>query len=270
MAMTGKRDKDSSLANRRGVQAIDVGMSILEVLAASTEALPLKRISEQVGMAPSNVHRYLASFVRAGLLRQDPASSRYDLGRLAIRVGLSALGRIDILELAKPELQRLSEEYGLLGIATVFGDHGPTVVRIQQCNPAVILTLSLGSALPLLRSPSGQVFLAYMPEAATRHMVDRELIQGARYPLSSSTPKTFAEARRAAERIREAGYAINDVDVSPGLRSIACPVLDLQNELVAVLSLTGPDGGLGDGHPALADLKAVCQRLSEEAGHRGR
>jgi len=268
--MAGRRDKEESLANRRGVQAIDVGMSILEVLAGSTQAMPLKMISEAVGMAPSNVHRYLASFVRAGLLRQDPESSRYDLGRLAMRVGLAALVRIDILELAKPELKRLSEENGMLGIASVFGDQGATVVRIQQCSPAVILTLSLGSVLPLLRSPSGQVFLAYLPEDATRHMVDRELIQGVRYPLAPSTPKTFAEARRAAEHIREAGYAMNDVDVSPGLRSIACPVLDLQDNLVAVLSLTGADPTLGPDHPALADLVAVCRRLSEEAGHRPR
>ncbi len=274
--MAGKREKvskhdsDSSFANRRGVQSIDVGMSILEVLAASSEALPLKRISEAVDMAPSNVHRYLASFVRAGLLRQDPATSRYDLGRLAMRVGLSALARIDILELARPELLRLSETYGLLTVATVFGDHGPTVVRMQQCNPAVIMTLSLGSVLPLLRSPSGQICLAYMPEDATRHIVERELVQGARYPLASSTPKTFAEARRVAQEVRKTGYAMNDVDVSPGLRSVACPVLNLQNELVVVLSLTGPDPTLGADHPALADLISVCRRLSEEAGFRER
>ncbi|PZU51233.1 MAG: IclR family transcriptional regulator [Sphingomonas sp.] len=266
--MAAKAGKDTRLANRRGVQSIDIGMRILEALAASDEALPLKAISESVGMASSNVHRYLASFVRAGLLRQDPDSSRYDLGRLALRIGLAALSRIDILEMAKPELKRLAHDSGLLGIASVFGDQGPTIVRLQQSSPPVILTLALGTVLPLLRSPSGLVFLAYMPEETTREMVERELVQGSRYMLTPSTPRTPEEVARTAANIRKAGFAINDVDVSPGLRAIACPILDLQANVVAVLSLTGPDPTLGPDHPALHDLAAVCRRLSEEAGYR--
>ena len=93
---------------RRGVQSIDIGMRILSILAASREPLPLKKISEEVGMAPSNVHRYLASFISSGLLRQDAGTSRYDLGRLALRVGLSALSRVDILEMVGPEFKRIS------------------------------------------------------------------------------------------------------------------------------------------------------------------
>lgn len=266
--MAGKVRKNSSLENRRGVQSIDVGMRILEVLAASDEALPLKTISDEVGMAASNVHRYLASFIRAGLLRQDPASSHYDLGRLALRIGLSALSRIDILELAKPELKRLAHDSGLLGIASVYGDQGPTVVHIQQPNPSVILTLGLGSVLPLLRSPSGLVFLAYLPEETTRSLVERELLYSSRYAISSSTPRSFTDARRVAKDVRSAGFAINTVDISPGLRAVACPVLDLQRNIVAVLSLTGPDLALGPDHPALLDLVSVCRRLSEEAGYR--
>lgn len=266
--MAGKVRKNSDLESRRGVQSIDVGMRILEVLAASDEALPLKTISDAVGMAASNVHRYLASFIRAGLLRQDPATTRYDLGRLALRIGLSALSRIDILELAKPELKRIAHDSGLLGIASVFGDQGPTVVHIQQPNPSVILTLALGSILPLLRSPSGLVFLAYLPEETTRSLVERELLYGSRYTISASTPKSFVEVRRAAADVRSAGFASNNVDISPGLRAVACPVLDLQKNIVAVLSLTGPDSALGPEHPALQDLIAVCRRLSEEAGYR--
>jgi DNA-binding IclR family transcriptional regulator len=260
-------DGKPSPVERRGVQSIDIGMRILSILAASNEPLPLKKISAEVGMAPSNVHRYLASFISSGLLRQDADTSRYDLGQLALRVGLSALSRINILEMARPEMKRISRESGFMALATVLGDQGPVVVRLQQPTPPIILSISLGTTLPLLRSPSGLVFLAYQPEEATLHLVDRELRLGAQYALASGTPKNIAEVRQTAARTRDAGYAMNDVDISPGLRAIGCPIFDLQGEIIAAISLVGPDPTLGPDHPVLQDLVAVCQQLSEEAGY---
>lgn len=256
-----------SPGERRGVQSIDIGMRILSILAASSEPLPLKVISESVGMAPSNVHRYLASFISAGLLRQDPGTSRYDLGHLALRVGLSALSRIDVLEMVGPELKRMAVESGFMALATVFGDQGPVVVRLQQPTPPIILSVSLGTTLPLLRSPSGHVFLAYQEEEAMRHIIDRELRLGAHYALAAGTPKNIKEVRETAAKVRENGYAINDVDISPGLRAIGCPILNLQGDIIAAISLVGPDPTLGKGHPILDELKSVCKRLSEEAGY---
>lgn len=264
--MAAKAGRKGSVSARRGVKSIDVGMRILEVLASAHEPLPLKTISEGVGMAPSNVHRYLASFMRFGLLRQDEETLRYDLGKLAMRVGLSALARLDVLELARPELQRLARDSGLIALASVFGNQGPTVVRLQQPSPPVFVPLALGSVLPLLRSPTGLVFLSYLPPEMTKPIVDRELVQNKRYSLAASTPKSIAEVKRVIAQIQKAGYAINDVDVSPGLRAVACPILNLQHEVAAVLSLTGPDSTIAPGHPVVEELVATCARLSEEAG----
>jgi len=265
--MAPKTGRKGGVSARRGVKSIDVGMRILEVLASAHQPLTLKAISEGVGMAPSNVHRYLASFMRFGLLRQDPDTLRYDLGKLAMRVGLSALARLDVLELARPELQQLAHDSGLIAVISVFGDQGPTVVRLQQPSPPIFLPMALGSVLPLLRSPTGLVFLSFLPAEMTKHIVDRELIQNKRYSLAASTPKNPAEVKRVTTQIQKEGYAINDVDVSPGLRAVAAPILNLQGEVAAVISLTGPDASIGPGHPAVEALRATCARLSDEAGH---
>jgi DNA-binding IclR family transcriptional regulator len=267
--MIAKKGKKAAQPERRGVQSIDVGLRILQVLAAHDSALPLKVISEQVDMAPSNVHRYLASFVRAGLLRQDPDTSRYDLGRLALQIGMSALSRLDIMELAPRELKKIAAEFGLLGVVVIFGDQGPTIVRFQQCSPPITISLGLGSIIPTLRSASGQLFVAFLPDEITRHVVEREFRSNVSYVLSSSTPRTSAEVRRLAERIRKQFYSVVEVDVSPGIRAIASPVLNAQGEATATLSLLGPDSRLGASHPALQALMHACGQLSREAGYRG-
>ena len=61
---------------RRGIQSIDTGIRLLEVLEHADGPLALKDLSSRADLDPSSAHRYLASFVRCGLVRQD-SGSRY-------------------------------------------------------------------------------------------------------------------------------------------------------------------------------------------------
>jgi len=79
---------------RRGIQSVDTGIRLLEVLEKVDGPLSLKELSAKADMDPSGAHRYLASFVRCGLVVQS-ADSRYDFGPLALRVGLAAMRRMD-------------------------------------------------------------------------------------------------------------------------------------------------------------------------------
>ena len=81
---------------RRGIQSVDTGIRLLEVLERADGPLALKDLSAQAELDPSSAHRYLASFVRSGLVRQD-ADSRYDFGPLALHIGLAAIRRIEKL-----------------------------------------------------------------------------------------------------------------------------------------------------------------------------
>ena len=131
------------------------------------------------------------------------------------RSDFSALSRLDIMELAPRELKRLVADHALLGVIVVFADHGPTIVRLQQCSPPVIISLGLGSTIPTLRSASGQVFVAFLPDEITRHVVERELKLNVGFDLAASTPRTAAEVRKSAEKVRAQFYAAVAVDVSP-------------------------------------------------------
>ena len=55
----------------RGIQSIDTGIRLLEVLERADGPLALKELSANADMDPSGAHRYLASFVRCGLVIQS-------------------------------------------------------------------------------------------------------------------------------------------------------------------------------------------------------
>ena len=60
-------------------------------MANAPTALTLKALAQATDIPASQVHRYLASFVRAGYVRQDSDARDYELGEAALKLGLSAL-----------------------------------------------------------------------------------------------------------------------------------------------------------------------------------
>src|SRR5262245_41247247 len=77
--------------NRRGVKAVEVASRLLDHLAGAQTTVAVRELAAAGRMSPGKVHRYLASFVEAGLARQDTGTRRYSLGPLAMRLGLAAL-----------------------------------------------------------------------------------------------------------------------------------------------------------------------------------
>ena len=93
----------SKKRKRRGIQSVDTGIRLLEAMEKAEGPLALKELSARADMDPSSAHRYLASFARCGLVRQQP-DSRYDFGPLALRVGLAAVRRLDPVQLIEQAL----------------------------------------------------------------------------------------------------------------------------------------------------------------------
>src|SRR3954471_21526346 len=168
----------------RGIQSIDTGIRLLEVMEKADGALALKELAAGADMDPSSAHRYLASFVRCGLVRQD-SDSRYDFGPLALHIGLAAVRRLDPVQLTERALPDLVKETGFTALLCVWSNRGPTVVHWQRSPTPLVTNLSLGSVLPVARSATGTIFVAFLPQTMTaeilaseakRESVDREAL----------------------------------------------------------------------------------------------
>lgn len=244
---------------RRGIQSIDTGIRLLEVLEKADGPLALKELSAKADMDPSRAHRYLASFVRCGLVRQDP-DTRYDFGPLALHIGLAAVRRLDPVQITERALPSLVAETGYTALLSVWSNRGPTVVHWQRGPTPFVTNLALGSVLPVSRSATGAVFVAFLPQTvsaealsleARREDVDRE---------------AFA---RVVERARKTRLAFVDNTVIPGLAAVSSPVLQWNGQAAAAVTLIGPDPELARAsHPAAGALRRLCDRLSKDFGAR--
>jgi DNA-binding IclR family transcriptional regulator len=244
---------------RRGIQSIDTGIRLLEAIERADGPLALKALSAAAGMDPSSAHRYLASFVRSGLVTQL-GDSRYDVGPLALRLGLAAMQRSEPIQAAEHALPSLVAQTGCTALVAVWSNRGPTIVHWQRTRN-LVTSLNLGSVLPAARSSMGRMLIAFLPDGVTAEVLAHE----------ARREKTDREwLARELERARKSRLAYADKTVIPGLYAAASVVLGWDGEAAAAIGLIGPDADLArPNNPAALALRSVCDGLSREAGAPG-
>jgi len=213
----------------RRIGAIEVGFRLVRVLASADGPLPLKELSERAGMPPSKAYAYVASFVHEGLLAQDPVTGRYGLGPFAMSLGVAALRQSDLLEVARRQAGALSEATTCSVLLATWGNRGPAIVYRVDGKRRGPTSVRVGYVLPLWRSASGRVFLAYLSERETASLLHEE------EPLLAP-----AEVAAEVEHIRANGFATTGDNDTEEFAGIAAPVLDHDGALVAALTLSRP------------------------------
>ena len=252
-------------AARAGIQAIDVGMQVLQVFRGRHRALPLHEIAVAVGASPSLMHRYLVSLCRAKMVEQEPGSGNYRLGPLALHLGLQRLAAMDPLGVVEPLLRDLVALVDTTSTLAVWGDGGPIVIRWEESSHLIGVKLRIGAALPLLTTATGQVFAAWRPAAGIEPLLAAEAAAARRTGLG---PGKLAEVRALLDGVRRQGYARVDGSTSPAICGVSAPIFDHAGALVLALSSLGHQGQIDTG-PDSALVKALCATAAEASQRLG-
>lgn len=268
--MQDDSDLESERSGRkpRGIQSILIGFRILDCLAQAETPLGLKELGLAVGMPSSKLRFYLVSFLELGLVIQHGDYGRYELGPAALKLGLSALEKIDVVRLVGRELPALAEQLGYTVSLSVWGSHGPTMVDRVDGRHRTVLEIRVGSVLPLLTSATGLAYAAFMPKSTTAGMLRKEMHDRHGWEETLLPDK---ELPPLLESIRMHRFARASGTLLAGFTAIASPVLDRAGLPVAVLSMVGAIGKMSDEivHEPAQTLLEVTARLSRQIGWRG-
>jgi DNA-binding IclR family transcriptional regulator len=215
-------------------------------------------------MPPSKIHRYLSSFLKAGLIQQTGRSGRYFLGPAALQLGLAAIGRHDFVNSGADGLDELSAETDMTALLCVWGSAGATVVRWERAPAPTVTSLGLGTTLPLLTSATGHAFLAWAPPAMVEAACETELRRLKKSPTFTADFDFSREGvRQLIAKTKAQGYASVDGRFIPGLVAIAAPILDWQHQAQAVVTLIGTDpASINPDAPEVTQLVTFCNERS--------
>ncbi|WP_150589027.1 IclR family transcriptional regulator [Pandoraea eparura] len=261
---------DAGKSPRRGIQSIEIGFAILEVLRMAAGPIPLRTIAARCEMPVANVHNYLVSFQNVGVVVQEPDTGFYGLGQYAIKLGTAALQQFDVHKVARPAMAELGALTGLSVFLGVWGNKGPTIVyRVECAQRPSLWELRVGSVLPLLTSALGRNFLAHLPQHVTAAMVKEELAQQKRSTdfHGTNVPKTLTQVYALAAHTRENGFSFCH-GFLPGVTTMSAPVFDQFGNIIAAVTIMGPMTELVDdpNSEAARLLKKCSISVSNAAG----
>lgn len=257
---------------RRSIQSVEVGFPLLAALVDAARPLTLRDLSAAAGMTSAKAHPYLVSFVRVGLVQQDPVTGHYELGPFALQMGLVSLQRLDPVRVALPEVTRLQAQIGhTVGLA-VLGSHGPTMIHIAEASYPVHVNMRKGTVMSMLHTATGQVFAAWLPPKVAEHYIAREEGDAAVLVSQAPAPKASLETLQARlADIRVHGMARALGNPLPGVDALSVPVFDHTGAIVLAITALGPNGLFDvtwDGAIA-RPLQACAREISHRLGHRG-
>jgi DNA-binding IclR family transcriptional regulator len=217
----------------RGIQSIEIGMQVLNALAASTGPLHLRDVAKASKTSASKAYRYLVSLSEAGLVRQDPDTAQYDLGPFCCDIGLSVLKRIDGIEVVTDALAAVVNEIHRDVHATVWTDSGPMVIRWLEGSPGVAIKVRSGAVLPVLTTATGRVWATYLPSQTTKPMIDSELTS-LEHTESSSREDLLQRYRDRIDAVRQFGLARSQGERRTGIDALCGPIHGAQGIAFAV------------------------------------
>ena len=252
---------------RGGVQSIGRAFAILEQVARHRNGISLAELSKSVGLHNSTTFHLVQTMVALGYIRQVRENKRYRIGRPLFTLAASALDEIEMVSLATPILEALSQETGECGHFAVRVGNAAVVVARTSGPGAFQLADRVGVSRPLHCTALGKVLLAALSPEQFERLVER-------VALISHTPKSITNAealRRELEDVRQTGYALDDGEFDPEVRCVAVPVREFTGSVVGALGISGPIWRLSVQtlRARSAIVQAAAEKLSAEFGAGG-
>lgn len=224
--------------SRRGIQSIEIGSTLLLQMARHVRPIALKDLSKASGMTAGKAHPYMVSFLKVGFVTQNDAG-HYELGPLALQLGLTRLQRMDPVKEASQLIEALANETGQSVALAVWGNLGPTIVRLEEPVQPLHVNLRTGTVMSLANTATGTLFAAYMPSKVVERLLSDEVARqgsgtGAQLPLAQDAVEAVLVEIRKHGLSRALGNPI------PGIDALCAPVFDSTGHLVLGILVMGP------------------------------
>jgi IclR family transcriptional regulator, pca regulon regulatory protein len=222
--------------NRYFIEALGRGLQVLEAFSEEDHSLTLTEISDAVALNKSTTFRFVYTLENLGYLERDPETKRYRPGLKVLRLGFVALNSLELAQIARPFLKALSKRCGETTNMTVRDGDQIVYVARNKTQQVISVNLQLGSRLPVHCTSMGKALLVDFSREELR-----QLLGEGPYPvMGPNTITTLNGLATELEQVRRRGYAINDEELTAGLRSVAAPVRARQSQVVAAINISIP------------------------------
>ncbi|MCY3786957.1 MAG: IclR family transcriptional regulator [bacterium] len=218
------------------------GLDVLEALSTQPAPVGVSDLARLIDADKGNVHRLLAALERRGYVGRNDETKTYTLAAGVVQLAGGLLRNMDLVTQARPlmrDLVNLTGESVHLAARTVTG--GVYIARERLARRVTVET-EIGSPVVVHATSTGKALYCRAGEAELRELLGSEEFEAFTQHTITSVEGLLDDLRRTAER----GYALDDEELSIGVRCVAAPVVDISGQVLSSIGLSGPASRLDE------------------------
>lgn len=221
---------DESEAARYRAPALDKGLDILELLAASAGGLTQAEIAKGLGRGANEIYRMLDTLARRGYVTRTTDGDRYMLSLRLLVLADMHPPRRRLLDAAEPRMRDFAAKAEQSVHLAVLED-GAVVISSSFAAPGNWrMSLRTGSVIGIHNTGSGMILAAFQPPQTRRRIMAQHK------PVPGEVPMDAQAFEASIAQIREAGHISSDSQTTVGVMNLSFPILDPFGNAAAALT----------------------------------
>jgi IclR family transcriptional regulator, pca regulon regulatory protein len=240
------------------------GLRVLECFGQQKHhRYTLSELTRILNIPKSSIYRVLKTLSKMDYLRYEEHSKHYYLGVRVLSLGFALLEGMELREIARPYMEKLSHECNKTVNLAVLDREEMVYVERISVRSIRSYNISLGTRMPPWNSAIGKAVLAHLEAPIIAQMMKKAKKDG----LFTENERMFM---KTLEDVKENGFAESNQEQRPGILVIAAPFFSSKGVSGAInLVAEVEDMSLDDLKKDYAPkLMKVGNQISEALGYR--
>lgn len=214
------------------IEALARGLDVIRAFGPNRSTMTLSEVATATGLARPTARRMLLTLEELGYVRA--AQGGFALTPRVLELGMAYIGSINLWDIARPHMEQL---VGYTNESSSIAQlDGSDIVYIARVAVPKIITIAvtIGTRFPALQTSLGKVLLAELSSDELAHV----LAQPSRSGIAPLWRPGAEERDRALCEVHTRGWALADEHLAYGIRSIAVPLRDGTQRVIAALNVS--------------------------------
>lgn len=239
---------------------------ILRFLSTQSSGCLHSEIAHALAIPRASLTALLTDLRELGYVTFDPKSKRYSLGAEILTLSNAYLRNLNIVQIGEPILREMFQE--VREVTSLNIAKGAMVVKVCEyaAPDPLAYHMHVGESGPMHASAAGKAILAHLPTEVRDHLLESMELR----IYTEKTIRSKAVLLKQLEAIRLGAVACCREEHHHGMVSLALPVFNAEEQVVAAITITTPTVRFTRAHEKTIEkiLRTGTARLSTRLGSR--
>ena len=247
------------------IQSVDNAIGILELLGSMEHEQSIQEIASALELTKSNANNLLATLHQLGYVETNPHTGNFRLGVRTFQISQRYINKLSIQEAGRTIIRDLRDRLNESVYLNVDRGQNTVCIDMAPTASAVHVDYSMGFVAPSYVSSCGKILLAYLDEETVRGYFPEKLQK-----YTKNTVGSMDSLIASLEEVKKQGYCISKEEYWDGVTSVAVPVRNFMNSVIASMSVSVPVYRVDDERirqEIVPELLSSAHKLSVKYGY---